>query len=61
MLLFLTLLTLVVLLCIALIAWRLRRLQARRIDAERRAAVAYEELSRLARELRRRAADERAR
>lgn len=51
-LLFAALLSLVVLLCVTVVAWRLRHHAAVRADAERRAAVAYEEIGRLTRELR---------
>lgn len=51
-------LVVIVLACAGLIAWRLRRLAARRADAALRAAAAYEELARLGRELRRRRAED---
>ena len=47
-------LLIVLLACAVLIVWRLRRLSALRVDAERRAVVAFEEMNRLTKELRER-------
>jgi hypothetical protein len=42
----------VVLICVMIIAYRLQKLAAQRVDAEKRATVAFEEMNRLTKELR---------
>jgi hypothetical protein len=48
----------VVAICVISIAYRLQKLGAQRVDAERRASVAYAELSRTTKELRARMNDD---
>ena len=42
----------VVLICVSSIAYRLQKLAAQRVDAEKRASVAFEEMNRATKELR---------
>jgi len=50
--LYIGLLGVVVAICLMSIAYRLQKLSAQRLDADKRASVAYEELSRTTKELR---------
>lgn len=56
--LYIGLLGVVVAICLMSIAYRLQKLSAQRLDAEQRASVAYEELSRTTKELRTRMSNE---
>lgn len=49
---------LVVIICVISIAYRLQKLAAQRVDAEKRASVAFEEMNRATKELRTRKAND---
>jgi type VI protein secretion system component VasK len=51
-LMFLAMMTAVLLICAALVLWRLRRWSAARAEAERRAVTAFEEMQRVTKSLR---------
>jgi hypothetical protein len=52
------LLGVVVIICVISIAYRLQKLAAQRVDAEKRASVAFEEMNRATKELRARKGDD---